>query len=97
MLSGLEGHSRRFSHYRELLKHYSGLQFSKKIGITDLMDYAITQINVYNNFTYAEGYENRIPSLSPQKGEGDKKNSKPSLTPLLPFWEKRMRADVRSA
>jgi len=28
------------------------------------------------------------PPCSPKKGEGDKKNPKMSLTPLLPSWEK---------
>jgi hypothetical protein len=35
-----------------------------------------------------EVYKTLTPSPSPKKGEGNKKNSKPPLTPLLPFWEK---------
>ena len=53
-----------------------------------------------NNSPYAEDYKTLTPSPSPKtpkKGEGNKKNSKPPLTPLLPLWEKGLGDEGRSS
>jgi hypothetical protein len=44
-----------------------------------------------------EDYKTLTPSPSPKKGEGEKKNSKTPLTPLLPLWEKGLGDEGRSS
>jgi hypothetical protein len=52
---------------------------------------------IFKNSPYAEGYKTLTPSPSPKKGEGEKKNPKTFLTPLLPLWEKGLGDEGRSS